>query len=190
MSIDLAVEALARGMVIGVPTDTVYGVAADPHSAVGVAGVFDLKGRAGDAPLVVLVADVDSARGLVSIPDDAAAAVDPFWPGPLTGIFETIIEFPEGVGDSERGTLAVRVPGDPLLAELLAVWGPLAVTSANRSGEPPAENDVEARQIFGAQLPVYLPGGGGGTASTVVNFTTDPWMVLRQGPVSLADLKP
>lgn len=184
MSHNAAIEALTRGFVIGVPTDTVYGIAADPANPDAVQRVFDLKGRSDQAPLVVLVATLGQASTIVEVPDHRA--LREHWPGSLTAVLRATTTIHEGVGDPERNTIAVRIPDHGDLRTLLELYGPLAVTSANRSGEPPAQSDQEAAAIFGAEIPVYIAGHSeGGVASTVADLTVDPPLVLRQGPVSL-----
>lgn len=181
-----AVEAIARGAVVGVPTDTVYGLAADPQCEAAVEAIFQIKGRPASLSLVVLASDVDEVASLVALDDRARALVEPHWPGALTAVLPTLHEMAPGVGDRSRGTLAVRVPDHGELRWLLSMTGPLAVTSANRSGEPPVVDAHAARALFGPQVAVYLEGTSpGGVASTVVDVTSDPPVTLRKGPVVL-----
>ncbi|MDE0375042.1 MAG: L-threonylcarbamoyladenylate synthase [bacterium] len=186
MSLDAALVALRTGQVVGVPTDTVYGLAVDPANEEAVRSLFRIKGRGWQLPLAVLAASFDQIEGLVDWAEADRRLVEPHWPGPLTAVLNARVALAAGVGNHERGTLAVRVPDHDLLRSLLAGSGPLAVTSANPSGSAPALDSVEARALFGGQVPVYLEGERqGGEASTVVDLTRVPPVVLREGPVYL-----
>lgn len=186
MSIEAALVAIRRGKVVGVPTDTVYGVAVDPANAGAVRALFSLKGRGDHLPLAVLVASFAQAEALVEFTDRTRDMIEPHWPGPLTAVLRSKVAMVRGVGDHLRGTLAVRMPDHRLLAELLTRSGPLAVTSANRSGAPPALDSREARRALGDGVAVYLEGRcEGRRASTVVDLTRDPPELLRDGPVEL-----
>ena len=184
MSIEAAVIAIGRGRVIGVPTDTVYGVAVDPGNPAAVRALFDVKGRGSHLPLAVLVASLTQAEALVEFTPATRDMIEPRWPGAFTAILKSKAPMVDGVGDHHRGTLAVRMPDHRILAELLTRSGPLAVTSANRSGAPPALSAGEAREAFGGGVAVYLEGRcEGGRASTIVDLTRDPPQLLREGPV-------
>ncbi|MBT8203165.1 MAG: threonylcarbamoyl-AMP synthase [Acidimicrobiia bacterium] len=179
-----AVVALNAGRLVGVPTDTVYGIAADPWSKSGMAALFELKGRGPEHPIALLVADIDQARELCVISGAARRLAGEHWPGPLTMVLPAADGLPEWIGDRLRGTVGVRVPEHPVALELLNLAGGLAVTSANHSGAPPAIDHGEARAVFGSAVAGYLAGAGGnGLASTVLDVTVDPPVVLRAGPV-------
>jgi tRNA threonylcarbamoyl adenosine modification protein (Sua5/YciO/YrdC/YwlC family) len=179
-----AVVALNAGLLIGVPTDTVYGIAAYPWSEDGMNALFDLKGRGPEHPVALLVADLEQAHELCIITGEARALAKRYWPGPLTMVLEAAHDLPPWVGDQARGTVGVRVPQHPVALQLLRLSGTLAVTSANRSGEEPAVSDSAARAIFGDAVTGYLEGeGSAGSASTVLDVTLDPPVVLRQGPI-------
>ncbi len=179
-----AVVALNAGRLVGVPTDTVYGIAADPWSETGMNALFDLKGRGPEHPVALLVADLEQARELCVITGRARTLAKQHWPGPLTLVLEAARDLPDWIGDQARGTVGVRVPEHPTALELLERAGTLAVSSANRSSEAPAVNDDEARAIFADAVIGYLPGeGSAGTASTVLDLTVDPPALLRRGPV-------
>lgn len=182
---DEAVAAIRAGAVVGVPTDTVYGIAADPFRRGAVASLFAVKGRPGIKPIPILAADAAQAGVVGSLGPAARRAGERHWPGGLTLVVPRVAGLPGWIGDSERGTVGVRVPDHPVILRLLAVCGPLAVTSANRTGDPPAPDDVTAREILGDDVAVYLPGfGSGAGASTVVDLTGPEPRVLRRGPVS------
>jgi tRNA threonylcarbamoyl adenosine modification protein (Sua5/YciO/YrdC/YwlC family) len=184
MSIEAALRALRSGLIVGIPTDTVYGVAVDPADPVAVRTLFELKGRGEHLPLAVLVASLDQAEDLVHLTRQTRNLVGKFWPGAFTAILRGKVELAEGVGDHRRGTLAVRMPDHPKLRDLIKRSGPLAVTSANRSGSPPAIDSSAAREALGDGVAVYVEGRcHGGQASTVVDLTLDPPAVLRRGPI-------
>lgn len=171
---------------MGLPTDTVYGLAAVPTNPEAVGRLYELKGRPEYKPVALLVASVEQAAELVSFSDTAAGLAKAHWPGPLTLVLKTLRPLPPWVGDPVRQTVGVRMPDHELALEVLDAAGPLAVTSANRSGEEPGIDHVAAEQIFGSGVDLYLPGEcPGGTASTVVDATTDELVVLRSGPIQL-----
>lgn len=177
-------EVLRAGGVVGVPTDTVYGLAVDPTSPEAVNRLYELKGRPGDKPIALLVADVESASQLVHIPEDATGLAADHWPGALTLVTQPMVELPAWVGDPETRSVGVRVPDRPDLVALLTETGPLAVTSANLSGTAPAESSADATAVFGASVDLYVEGRcPGGLSSTVVDVTRRPFRVLRQGPI-------
>ena len=181
------VAALRSGAPILVPTDTVYGIAADPAVPGAVARVFALKGRPEHSPLPVLGADLHALEHVARFDDRSLALASAFWPGPLTMVLRRAEGFTFDLGGRETGTVAVRVPRSEPLRELLALTGPLAVTSANPSGEAPAGSAEEASAMF-EELLVLEGEDGAGEASTVVSLTGAP-EILRAGSVSLADIE-
>jgi L-threonylcarbamoyladenylate synthase len=179
-----AVTALRAGEVVGVPTDTVYGLAVDPLDPRAVARLFQLKGRPADRPIALLVASREQAGRLVRFGTEAGRLADRHWPGALTLVLPVLGRLPEWVGDRVAGTVGVRMPAGEPVHSLLEAAGPLAVTSANRSGSDPALDDVEAEAMFGDAVRVYLPGTcPGGVASTVVDATGSRLRVVREGPI-------
>lgn len=179
-----AVEALGRGEVVGVPTDTVYGIAADAFRRDAVALLFRVKRRPGIKPIPILASGVDQAAAVAVLGPAARRAAARHWPGGLTLVVPRAPGLPEWIGDAERDTVGVRVPDHPVILALLAAYGPLAVTSANRSGTMPPADDAGARAALGPDVAVYLPGSGAGRgASTVVDLTGPEPRVLREGPV-------
>lgn len=184
MQIDEAVAAIRRGEIVGVPTDTVYGLAVDPLQVGAVQALFDLKGRPRSKPIGLLSDSLEHFQALVDVTAVVEDLVAGHWPGPLTLVARSLVPLPDWVGDHERHTVAIRVPDHALARELFSLTGPLAVTSANRSEHKPAISAEEARAFFGDAVAFYLPGRcPGGTSSTVVDVTVDPPMVLREGPV-------
>ena len=185
MGSEEAVAALRRGDIVGVPTDTLYGLAADPHRQDALEAIFTLKGRPQVKPLAILVASIEQAIGLAMFTDRALDLADSQWPGALTLIVPRLEATPTWLGHSERGTIGLRCPAHPTALDLLEASGPLAVTSANVSGQASALDDEEARDLFGDAVAVYLEGSApGGVASTIIDLTEPEPRVLREGPVS------
>jgi L-threonylcarbamoyladenylate synthase len=186
MSISAAADAVQAGHVVGLPTDTVYGIGVDPLNTEAVARLFDLKGRPSGKPVGLLVATLDQAMAVGEIEGEARKLAHLHWPGPLTLLVRPKVILADWVGDAQRRTVGIRVPDHPSAIELLSLTGPMAVTSANRSGGVEAINDVEAREVFGDAVAVYVEGTApGGEASTVVDASGPTLTVLREGPVRL-----
>jgi len=178
-----AINAVKEGKIIGIPTETVYGIGVDPYSQSAVDKIFDLKERSLDKPLSVLISSYEeiSKLDVVSkIPD----VVELYWPGPLTIIVETKAKFANGVGTNNPLTIGIRVPDNELAIELLKNTGPLAVTSANISGNENILNHIDAENEFESKIAIYLEGESAlGSGSTIVDFTKDEWEILREGPL-------
>ncbi len=190
-AVDVAVEALQRGDLVVLPTDTVYGIAADAFSPAAVTRLLEAKGRGRDLPVPVLVGAVRTLDGLVEhVPDDARALVERFWPGPLTVVVRAAPSLAWDLGET-RGTVAVRMPLHPVALAVLERTGPLAVSSANRSGLPPATDAAEAREQLGEAVDVYLEAGpvGEPVPSTIVDLTGTVPRVLRRGALPVAELR-
>lgn len=182
-AIDHAIAALDDRQCIVMPTDTVYGIAARPEHPEAIALVFALKGRREDKPLPVLGGDIVDLEAVVTIDARARRVASRWWPGPLTLVLPRASRFDHDLGGGPEAPVAVRIPAHPLARELLARSGPLAVTSANRSGEEAAADVAGARGVFGDEIPVYLDGGvAHGRASTVFDLTAEP-RVLRAGAI-------
>ena len=182
--LDRALRALQRGEVVGLPTDTVYGIGVDPWNQAALDRLFELKRRPPDMAIPILAGDLDGVARLAVMSDDAAEAAARFWPGPLTMVLPRVAGLPEWVGDPERNTIGVRIPDHPAALALLRTAGPLAVTSANLSGGPPALSDREAADVLGRGVAVYLAGdAAAGAASTVVDLSGAEPVVLRPGPI-------
>lgn len=186
MTIEGAVAAIRRGEVVGLPTDTVYGIGADPMSEAAVTRLFELKGRPDHKPIGLLVGSLQQAEGIGEISGVAADLAAAHWPGALTLVVIPKVILADWVGDAQRQTVGLRVPDHPVALELLAAVGPLAVTSANVSGGAESLSHDEARAVFGDRVSVYVEGRSpGGESSTVVDVTGSEIVVLRQGPVVL-----
>lgn len=184
--IDEAVAAIAAGLVVGMPTDTVYGIGVDPFDFDAVGRLYELKGRPEHKPVGVLVATLEQAAQIGHLGDDAATLAERHWPGALTLIVAPKVVMADWVGDKQRRTIGIRVPDHDVARSLLERSGPLAVTSANESGGPETMSDQEAREVFGDRVAVYLEGvAPGGEASTVVDATGTRLTVVRDGPVQI-----
>lgn len=186
-----AVEALQRGELAVLPTDTVYGVAADAFNPIAVGRLLEAKGRGRDMPTPVLVPSARTLEGLADVvPQAARDLVEVFWPGALTIVLRHAATLAWDLGDT-KGTVAVRMPLDRVALAVLERTGPLAVSSANRSGMPPAVDAAEAARQLGTAVDVYLDAGPAGDPlpSTIVDLTGDTPRVLRLGAVSLDELR-
>ena len=185
--LEAALGALNEGRLVVMPTDTVYGLAARPDRPSAVEAIFSLKGRPRAKPLPVLAAGVEELAAIVVLDERVRRLAARFWPGPLTVVVPRAPGFDTDLGGS-GDTLGVRVPASDLALGLLRVGGPLAVTSANRSGEAPPATAQEARRALGDSVSVYLDAGRvGGEASTVVSLAGEPEL-LRAGPISLSSV--
>ena len=184
-AIAAATEALRRGEVVGVPTDTVYGLAVDAAHAEAIKQLFELKERPAERSIAVLVADLDAAATLVELTLSARRLAERFWPGPLTIVAPRRPEAPEHLGTG--ATIGVRLPDDTIM-RAIAAPGPLAVTSANLHGGPtPATADGLAG-LF-PTLGLIVDGGPRpGASSTVVDMTGAAPTVLREGPITLDEI--
>ena len=177
--------ALRRGELVVMPTDTVYGIAAEAFSPVAVDALLQAKGRGRDMPPPVLVGTVRAAMALVMDLDDAGKdLIDEFWPGALTIVCRSSPTLVWDLGDT-KGTVAVRMPLHQLALDLLKRTGPLAVSSANLSGRPPSTSCDEALAQLGDSVAVYLDGGPcpGDVPSTIVDLTGTVPRLLRQGVI-------
>ncbi len=187
---DAAVAALARGELVVLPTDTVYGLGADAFSRAAVTRLLTAKGRGRDKPSPVLVASMDDAARLTSgIPAGARALAAAYWPGALTLVLPANDSIGWDLGET-HGTVALRMPDHPLALELLRRTGPLAVSSANLTEHAPARTAAQAREQLGEKVAVYLDGGTapGGVPSTIVSFAGERAHILRHGAIPDADI--
>ena len=183
-----AVDVLRSGGVAVIPTDTVYGLACLPGLQDAVHAIFELKGRPEDKPLPVLGNGFEALTTVAIFDERAAELARRFWPGPLTLVLPRAIDFTHDLGGDDVTTVAVRVPQNEVALGLLAETGPLATTSANRSGEPPASSIAEARSIFGEEVGVYVDGGPClGLPSTVLSLVGPP-RVLREGALAAEEV--
>src|SRR5829696_9677305 len=193
--LDAAAAAIGRGELVLMPTDTVYGVAADAFTPAAVTKLLAAKNRGRHMPVPVLIGEASTLAGLVlRVPAVARRLAEEFWPGGLTLVLEHAPSLAWDLGDAE-GTVAVRLPDDELARDLLRRTGPLAVSSANRSGRPAATTAQEADAQLGEHAAVVLDGGprSDSAASTIVDCTGAAPRVLRVGaipPERLRDVVP
>jgi L-threonylcarbamoyladenylate synthase len=190
--LETAARILRDGGVVGMPTETVYGLAANAGDPVAVARIFAVKGRPADNPLIVHLASVDELdRVVASVGPLAARLAERFWPGPLTLVLEAGPAVP-AITTGGLSTVAVRVPDHPVAAALLAAFGgPLAAPSANRSGRPSPTTAGHVVADLGDDLGVVLDGGPCpvGVESTVVDARGAVPIVLREGSITREDLE-
>ena len=185
-----AVTAVQEGHLVVFPTDTVYGLGADAFKPGAIQGVLDAKGRGRHMPPPVLVDSRATMTQLaLTLPDSARDLADAFWPGALTLVLRHDPAVPLDLGDF-GGTVAVRMPQHPLTLELLRRTGPMAVSSANLTGQPSATTAAEARGQLGDAVRVYLEAGPSldPIPSTIVDLTRAQPRVLRVGAIPLEKL--
>ncbi len=185
-----AVRSLAQGMPIGIPTDTVYGLAVDPFRPGATDRIFAVKRRPRDVSLPLLVTGVEQALSVsTAVPGLALQLMERYWPGPLTLVIPALPGLGADLGDDDL-TVGVRSPDHPVPQALCAASGPLATTSANRHGEPPMTTAAEVDATFGDALPLVLDGGlCAGSPSTVVDCTGAEVKLLREGRIPWAELR-
>jgi tRNA threonylcarbamoyl adenosine modification protein (Sua5/YciO/YrdC/YwlC family) len=185
-------SAIRRGELVVMPTDTVYGVAADAFNPTAVNLLLAVKGRGRDMPVPVLVASRQMADAVVEGMSDAGRALaEKFWPGALTLVVRHTSHLAWDLGET-RGTVAVRVPDHPIALSLIEQTGPLAVSSANRSGSPAPVTAMDARLQLGAAVAVYLDAGSAPDAalpSSIVDVTGEQPRLLRAGALSAEQLR-
>ncbi|HWR85671.1 MAG TPA: L-threonylcarbamoyladenylate synthase [Rhodoglobus sp.] len=191
----LARAAIGRGDLVVLPTDTVYGVAADAFNPAAVQKLLDAKGRTRQSPPPVLIPGIPTLDALAeSVPEPVRELVAAYWPGGLTVILPAQSSLAWDLGET-RGTVALRMPGNRLALELLSETGPLAVSSANLTGQPAAQTAQEAEAMLGDAVAVYLDGGPGGTvASTIVDATglslpEGKLRIVRDGAIAADDIR-
>ena len=183
-----AISAVKDGRLVVLPTDTVYGIGADAFDASAVAALLSAKGRGRDMPVPVLVGSWHTVDGLaLSVPHAARELVRAFWPGALSLVVRQAPSLQWDLGEA-RGTVMLRMPLHPVAIELLREVGPMAVSSANISGQPPAATAQDAHRQLGEAVAVYLDAGPSQrqAASTIVDLTAATPRILRLGPISAA----
>jgi len=181
--LEIAVELLKNDQIVGIPTETVYGIGVNPFSHAAVENLFKIKERDDTKPLSLLIHSFSEIHKL-DITTEIPEVVELYWPGPLTVVVEIKDAFPKGIGTSNPNSIGLRVPENQVALNLLKQTGPLAVTSANISGQDDVSNHIEAMQIFGNDVSAYLEGEAiHGDGSTVVDLRVDGGKILRQGPL-------
>jgi tRNA threonylcarbamoyl adenosine modification protein (Sua5/YciO/YrdC/YwlC family) len=187
--IEVAVRALQAGSIVGVPTDTVYGLAADVFNTGGADRLFAVKRRPREVDLPVLVTSAAQARGLATgIPAVAHRLMDQFWPGALTLVLPRNPGVVADLGHDEA-TIGIRCPDHDVVRDLCRRVGPLATTSANLHGEAPASTAQAVEVMFGPAVPVVIDGGTcAGAPSTVVDCTGVEPKLLREGHIPWSEI--
>jgi L-threonylcarbamoyladenylate synthase len=185
-AVELIAAALTAGGVVVLPTETVYGLAALPRDQSATERLFELKGRSADVPVAVLCADAAQALELADpgIGPAMAAVADRWWPGPLTLVVRRRVGVHLYLGEP-ASTIGLRVPDHDVVRAVAAAIGPIAATSANRHGEPTPTTAAAVLAALGPGVALVVDGGEvTSSASTVIDATGDPWIVLREGPIS------
>ena len=184
-----AVQVLGNGGLVAFPTDTVYGLAAHAFDPLGINSLYQVKERETNKAIAILLASlVDLEHVTINLPAHAYQLAERFWPGPLTLVVPRHPDLPENI--SPLPTIGVRIPNHHLALALLRASGPLAVTSANLSGYPSTTNARQVQMQLGGRVDLIIDGGEtpGGTPSTVLDCTRHELAVLREGPISKAEL--
>lgn len=185
-----AVGAARGGRLVVMPTDTVYGLGCDAFDSEAVAALLEAKGRGRDMPVPVLVGSWHTVDGLVrSVSPQARELVQAFWPGGLSLVVEQAPSLAWDLGDTS-GSVMIRMPLHPVAIELLREVGPMAVSSANVSGQQPAAVVGEAKSMLADKVAVYLDGGPAdhAVASTIVDLTGERPIILREGAVAADEI--
>ncbi len=188
-TIQLALNILQAGGLVAFPTDTVYGVGALAFNGQAVESIYAAKDRPVEKAIPILIADMDDLTKVASsVPDMAKKFASRFWPGPLTLVVPKLATLPDAV--SATDTVAVRVPDHEVARTLLRATGPLAVTSANISGQFSPTTAEEVFAQLGGRIALIIDGGRtpGGVPSTLVDCTGTRPVILREGPISLQEL--
>jgi L-threonylcarbamoyladenylate synthase len=189
--ITAAVAAVRRGELIVMPTDTLYGLGCDAFKKHAVASLLRAKGRGRDMPVPVLIGSRKTLDGLAyRMPKAARDLADAFWPGALSIIMRHAKTLDWDIGETD-GTVAVRMPLQPVALEVLREIGPMAVSSANKTGQPPPVTAAQAQEQLGYSARVYLDGGPcpASVPSTIVDVTGDGPRILRAGAISVDQLR-
>ena len=190
--VNKAGELLKNGGLVGIPTETVYGLAADAGNGAAVAEIFRAKGRPMDNPLIVHISRMTQLEGLISVfPEKARQLAEAFWPGPLTIILPKKAGVPDEV-TAGLNTVAVRFPAHPVARAIIEAAGcPLAAPSANSSGKPSPTTAMHVMDDLNGKIAAVVDGGdcGVGVESTVITLATNPPRLLRPGGLSLEELE-
>jgi L-threonylcarbamoyladenylate synthase len=187
-----AADVIKSGGMVAVPTESFYGLAVNPIDIKAIHRLFDVKKRGGEQPILILIPSVNLLdQYVIHVPEIAHALMNAFWPGGLSLIFEAKPNLPPEL-TSGTGKVGVRLSSHPIATALAqAVNGPITGTSANISGKPPCSSAKEVFQQLGEKVDLILDGGetAGGKGSTVLDVTTDPPVVVREGMVSLEQIE-
>ena len=191
-AIRYAAEFIRRGRVVGVPTDTFYGLAADPFNLSAIEEIYRVKGRPEDRALPILVNSIEQAITLArDVPTVFLTLAQKFWPGALTLLVDASNKLPLKI-TGNKGRVALRWPGSPVIGALIEQWGaPVTGTSANISGHPSCSNAEDLMMQLGDRLPLILDSGETGAllSSTIVDLNEDGWQIVREGLVSEQEIE-
>jgi L-threonylcarbamoyladenylate synthase len=185
-----AVKIIQGGGVVAFPTDTVYGIGVSAFHHEAIDKIFQVKERSQVKAIPILIADVEDLKEISShTTPETIKIINHFWPGALTIVVQKSPKLPINI--SPEDTIGVRIPDHNLIRELIRKAGPLAATSANLSGSPSALTAMEALEQLEGRIDLVLDGGPslGGQASTVVDLTTEEPLILREGSITLQDIK-
>lgn len=194
--VNYAAERIRQGQVLGMPTDTFYGLAADPYNLRAVERVYEIKSRSHHKPLSLLIASVEQAEGLANdLPAEFYMLTERFWPGPLTIIVHASPRLPLKV-TANTGHIAIRVPACKIPVEIIRAAGvPITATSANLSGASECTTAEGVRDQLGERIPCIIDGGHSprNVASTIVDLTVEElgqpiWRVQREGAISVQEI--
>ena len=189
VSIKKAIEMIRSGDVVAIPTETVYGLAADAQNPLAIAKTFSLKGRPQDNPLIVHISRTDQLYDFAEfVPEEALKLAEKFWPGPLTLVLRKKPEVLDAVTAGLQ-TVALRMPDHPAAIKIIEACGPLTAPSANRSGRPSPTKPEHIVQDYGEEV-AWIDGSETdiGIESTVLNLTETPFSILRPGKISAAEI--
>ena len=190
--VEYAASFIKRGRVIGIPTDTFYGLSADPFNLAAIERVFQIKGRPENRALPILVNSVEQAVSLArDVPDAFLTLASKFWPGALTLVVEATHRLPLKV-TGNSGRVALRWADSRIATAVIeAAGGPITGTSANLSGRPSCSNADEIVQQLGSKLSLILDAGdtGGTLASTIVRIDGDEWSIVREGALPDTEIR-
>lgn len=186
-TIRYAAQFILRGELVAVPTDTFYGLAADPFNLAAVGRIYRVKGRPETRALPLLINSIEQAAPLArGLPDNFFVLAAKFWPGPLTLLVSASTRIPLKV-TAHTGNVALRWPKCPVVNALIdMVSGPVTGTSGNISGQPACATAEQLLEQLGDRLPLILDGGEttGSLSSTIVKLEDDNWAVMREGPIT------
>lgn len=185
-----AIEHIRSGGVLVFPTDTVYGLGCGLFSISGIKYIYEIKGRDIEKAIAVLLADLDQIELVAdSLSPGAFHLAERFLPGPLTLIVKKQPGVPSEL--SSLSTIGIRIPNHPFARALLRACGPMAVTSANLSGQPSSTSITDVIRQLGELIPMIIDGGQspGGQSSTVVDCAGDEPLILREGPITISDIR-
>lgn len=191
ITLNQAKNLLRHGEIVAVPTETVFGMAVDAENEEALLKLYNLKGRSQQKPFVIQVAHSKEVMPYLSqVPFDLEKLMEHFWPGPLTLVLPVDTKKVSGLARSQLSTAAFRVTQKEETRALIEAYGPLAITSANRSGEPSLLHAEQVEKEFGSEFPILQSEGGSEfeIPSTILAYVGSVWIVLRLGSLSLGDL--